>query len=137
MHAASADVSCAELLIIFVMGAQKYRLYLKRVQGVHPGSRGNSGASPSMHFGHDSGLFSHGLVNSEQVRSTADRRLCSCLCCQTLSDRLCCAQRQVDSCSTCVYAEQLHVSLRQIPMTEMRSVVARLKSSCRSICTAL
>ena len=46
---------------------QKYRLYLKRVQGVHPGSRGNSGASPSMHHGHESSLFSHGLGNADQV----------------------------------------------------------------------
>ena len=46
---------------------QKYRLYLKRVQGVQPGSRGNSGASPSMLHGHDSSLFSHGLGSSDQV----------------------------------------------------------------------
>ena len=48
--------------------AQKYRLYLKRVQGVQPGSRGNSGATPSMHLGPDAGLFSHGLGGVDQVR---------------------------------------------------------------------
>ncbi len=51
--------------------AQKYRLYLKRVQGVQPGSRGSSGAAPSMLHGHDSSLFSHGLGSSDQVRACA------------------------------------------------------------------